>query len=351
MTTATLVAIVLAAATCAPAQGLVERHVFAMGTTLSVEVRAPLRSTALAASEAAVRAAAEVERRLSVWRADSDVSRINSAPIGVLVGVDRITVADLRWALRLAAKTGSAFDPSVGSLVSAYGLRDGGRWPDAAALAAAKAAVGGNWFSFEDAGVVRHRTEASLDCDAFGKGLALDHAAVAARAAGATGVLLDFGGQVAVVGDLGRELWLPIVHPVARERIVAEVLLAPGWSAATSGNGERAESADGRRVLRLLDPRSGLPAADFGSATAIANGAALADAASTACFVLGPRDPALLQVCGNLGAEAVLVEFTGIGTDHCAAVRVRATAGLAGRVRAIAGVVEFFATNPGSSKP
>jgi thiamine biosynthesis lipoprotein len=147
-------------------------------------------------------------------------------------------------------------------------------------------------------------------------------------------VLLDFGGQVALDGELGRELWLPIAHPLDRERIVAEVLLAPGWSASTSGNGERRELADGRRVPHLLDPRSGLPAADFGAVTVLARGAALADAASTACFVLGPQETALPRACADLGVEAVVVELPGATTDRGAAVRIRATRGLEGRIRA-----------------
>ncbi|HEX6812823.1 MAG TPA: FAD:protein FMN transferase [Planctomycetota bacterium] len=332
----------------APRQALVERQVFAMGTTLSVEVHAPTHAVALAASEAALRAAADVERRLSVWTADSDVARINAARTGEVVQVDAATVADLRWAFALAAKTQFAFDPTVGPLVEAYGLRDGGRWPDARALDEARKAVGAGGFRFGDAAVERRSTNAALDCDAFGKGLALDRAAAAAHAAGAFAVLLDFGGQIALDGELGRELWVPIAHPLARERIVAEVLLAPGCSLSTSGNGERRESADGRRVPHLLDPRTGLPAADFGAVTVLARGAALADAASTACFVLGPQEPALPQACADLGVEAVVVELPG-APDRGAAVRVRATRGLQGRVRAPG--LELFRPPSCRSKP
>ncbi|HEU4418494.1 MAG TPA: FAD:protein FMN transferase [Planctomycetota bacterium] len=315
----------------APCQAAVERHVFAMGTTLSVEVHAPTRELALAASEKALRAAAEVERRLSVWRTDSDIARINAAGAGEAVRVDPATIEDLRWAFALATRTGFAFDPTVGPLVEAYGLREGGRWPGEGVLRAAQKATGVAGFRFGAASIERCREHAALDCDAFGKGLALDRATAAARTAGATAVRLDFGGQIALDG--GDELWVPIAHPLDRERIVAEVLLAPGWSASTSGNGQRREIADGRRVPHLLDPRSGQPAPDFGAVTVLARGAALADAASTACFVLGPT--ALPRACADLGVEAVVVEL------HDATVRLRATRGLLGRVRAAGGSVSF----------
>lgn len=330
-------ALVIAGTT--PAQASIERHVFAMGTTLSVEVHAGTRTAALLASEQALRAAEDVERRLSVWRSDSDIARINAARVGEAVRVDTATLADVRWAFALAQRTAFAFDPTVGPLVEAYGLREGGRWPGENALRTARQATGVAWFRLGEASVERCRECAALDCDAFGKGVALDRAAAAAREAGATEVLLDFGGQIALDG--GEQRWLPIAHPLDRERIVAEVLLAPGWSASTSGNGERREVADGRRVGHLLDPRTGLPAPDFGAVTVLARGAALADAASTACFVLGPA--ALHRACADLGVEAVVVEL------HDATVQLRATAGLVGRVRAAnGGPVSFISPTSGS---
>ena len=333
-----VVALVIASLT--PAQASIERHVFAMGTKLSVEVHAGTRAAALLASEQALRAAEAVERRLSVWRADSDVAQINAARVGTAVRVDTATVEDLRWAFAFAARTALAFDPTVGPLVEAYGLREGGRWPDERVLRAAREATGVARFRLGDASVERCCERAALDCDAFGKGVALDHAAAAARAAGATEVLLDFGGQIVLDG--GTERWVPIAHPVDRERIVAEVLLAPGWSASTSGNGERRQVADGRRVPHLIDPRSALPAADFGAVTVLARGAALADAASTACFVLGPA--ALERACADLGVEAIAVEC------HDANVQLRTTTGLVRRVRAAAGgSVSFFPSS--RSKP
>ena len=336
-------AIALVIAGLLPAQASVERHVFAMGTTLAVEVHAGTRAAALLASEQALRAAEGVERRLSVWRTDSDVARINAARTGEAVRVETATLADLRWAFALAQRTAFAFDPTVGPLVEAYGLREGGRWPDESVLRAAREATGVAWFRLGDASVERCSERAALDCDAFGKGVALDRAAAAARGQGATEVLLDFGGQIALDG--GEERWVPIAHPVDRERIVAEVLLAPGWSASTSGNGERREVADGRRVPHLLDPRSGLPAADFGAVTVLARGAALADAASTACFVLGPAT--LERACADLGVEAVVVECHGAD----ASVQLRATTGLMGRVRAAASGSVSFTFASSRSRP
>lgn len=326
------------------AQQRIERTVAAMGTLLRCEVVAASRAAALAASEAALRAVDDVERRLSVWRDDSDVARVNRAAVGVAVPLAPATAADLAFAFATAARCDRCFDPAIGPLVQAYRLRDGGDWPDEPTVQAALAAAGEHAFAFGATWAVRRLERAALDCDAFGKGLALDRAGAAALVAGARGALFDFGGQVASHGDVGRELWVPVADPDDRERIVAEILLAPGSSAATSGNGERRERPAGRPLGHLLDPRTGRPAADFGSATAVAPAAALADAAGTAFFVHGPGGPDVATVAMRLGADVLFVERAGAA----GAVRLRATRGLAGRVRAGL-AIHFFP--PSSTRP
>lgn len=301
-----LAATILIALSPLPAQAAVEREVFAMGTRLVVEAEAGAREQALAASEAALRAVEAVEARLSVWREDTDVSRINAARPGVRVPVGLETAADLRWAFALAEVVDGAFDPTAGPLVAAYGLRAEPRWPDDATRRAAVAEVGCALFDVGEAAVTRLRAGAALDCDAFGKGVALDRALAAATAAGATRVWFDFGGQVMSGGSGAAATEVAIADPDDRSRVLRSVRLPPGWSAATSGNGERraaaGDGAGGRPLGHLLDPRTGLPARDFGSVTVLASSAALADAAATALFVLGPEHgPA---AAGRLGVRA-----------------------------------------------
>jgi FAD:protein FMN transferase len=60
-------------------------------------------------------------------------------------------------------------------------------------------------------------------------------------------------------------------------------------SVSTSGNSVRGLTVEGRRIGHLLDPRTGRPAPDFGSATAVAPSGLAADVLSTAFFVLGPE--------------------------------------------------------------
>ena len=296
----------------------VERRLFAMGTELVVTVSADTRPAALAASERAVAAIAAVERRLSTWRPDSELTRLNAAPVGVPVPLSAPLAADLAEVQRLWRATGGAFDPAVGSLVRAWGLREGGRRPGAAELGEARRAGDFGRLALTGRSATRLAAGLILEEGGFAKGVGLDAALEAARGPGVGRVVVDLGGQLAVVGGA---LELDLVAPRDRSRRLARVRVASG-SVATSGNGERGAIVDGARVGHILDPRTGRPARDFGSLTVWAPAATEADALATGLYVLGP-DAALEWAAAHPGIEVAVVE------DDVRGLRVRATPGLA----------------------
>ena len=265
----------------------VDRRIAAMGTLLSVSVTAGSRAGALAASEAAAREIARVENLLSTWKAGGPLDRLNHArpgePVALGPEVSRLLSEMFAW----CGRTDGAFDPTVLPLVLAYDLRGSGRLPDAALLARAREATGRGCFALDPGGgsAVRLCADAGIDEGAWGKGYALDKAAEALKAAGTRDAQLDLGGQVFVRGPARA---VAVADPRDRRRIAATLAVAEA-SVSTSGNSERGREVDGIRIGHLLDPRTGRPAADFGSATAVAPSGLVADVLSTAFFVLGPE--------------------------------------------------------------
>lgn len=266
----------------------VERHLAAMGTSLRIEVSAASRPAALAASEAAFRAVRQVEARLSTWNDESELARLNASPVGETVRVSAELREDLEFCQRWQRATDGAFDPNVGALVRAWGLRGAGRVPSSEELEAARSAGDfAHGFALESAGVVRRNARAQLEEGGFGKGVGLDAALHALRERGVSRAVLDLGGQVATLAGTQPLRW-SIAHPDDRERAVLAWEFS-GGSIATSGNSERSRNVAGQRVGHLLDPRRGSPAEDFGSVSVWAERAADADALSTALFVMGPQ--------------------------------------------------------------
>lgn len=303
-------------ATADPAR--IERLLVAMGTTLHIEVAAADRAAALAASEAAARAVQAAEERLSTWRADSELSRWLAAPVGRPFRPSPSMGRELTRVWQWAEATAGAFDPCVGALVAAYDLRGRGRWPSSAELAAIRRL--GSYRDVLVGDVLLRRRALRVEEGAFAKGAALDAAVVAARAAGAHAGRFDFGGQVAWLGGARRAVEL--ADPRARNRPVLR-LVVDGGSVATTGNGERRRSVDGRDLGHVLDPRTGRPAADFGSLTVWCQSALDADCLSTACFVLGP-DEALAFAERTAGVEVVALVVDG----ETATLSARVSSGL-----------------------
>jgi FAD:protein FMN transferase len=268
-----------------------ERRLAAMGTMLSIRVEGSDRDRALAASEAAAAEIARVEDLLSTWKRGGALDRLNNAPAGRPVDVGTEVASLLREVRAWSSRTHGAFDPTLLPLVLAWDLRGAGRVPGASTLAAAVSATGWSGFAVPAgrgglrARAVRTRVDSGIDEGAWGKGYALDRACRALAAAGVRRATLDLGGQVMVLGTAAVE----IADPRERRR-------SAGWieiedqSVSTSGDSERSRNVGGRRIGHLLDPRTGRPAADFGSATAVARTGLVADILSTAFFVLGPRE-------------------------------------------------------------
>jgi len=278
---------------------LVHRQVETMGTVLWTEVSAKSRKVGLAASEEALKAVEAARDRLSTWTHESELACFLSSDVGEEVELSPLLAAELIRARRLSILTGGAFDPSVGALSKAWGLRSGGREPSKQELERALSECGQDKWGLEGCIARRWHPQLSIDEGGFGKGAALDQALSALRDAGVCRATLNLGGQLAFLGDA--EHVVPVADPRDRGSSLLE-LRVDGGSVATSANTERAG--------HLIDPRSGLPAADFGSVTVWAADGLTADALSTGLFVLGPEEGLALAE-ETPGIEAAFIVYTG----------------------------------------
>ena len=293
----------------------------ALGTWLELEVDAPDRPMALAASEAAVRAIMAAESRLSTWTQESELSGVNRQPVGEPLAISAELAGWLERARDWSDRTDGAFDPSVGALVRLWGLRAGGleAHPNEAAIEEARAGIG-QWSTAERY-VTRLHPGVILEEGAFGKGAALESALEALRQAGATSARVDLGGQLAFLSRTAR---VQVAHPDRRDEPVLTLERASG-SFATTGNSERGIRVAGVPLAHVLDPRTGRPAADWGSLTVWAERALDADALSTALYLLGP-ERAVEWANENDGVEVVALVLEEKSVLHAHASRAFAAA-------------------------
>lgn len=265
---AALVAVQGVAAPKGPTQ---DRLVLAMGTELRLHLEGPGSGPA---SEAALAEVARIEAACSTWDPASAWSRLNAAQ-GRPVPLDGEWLDLLDRMKAWQGRTEGAFDPVLMALLRAWGVREGGRTPDPASLAAARRASGADLLILDRAAATAHlaQPEAGLEEGGFLKGYALDRMR---KTAGAPAGLLDFGGQLLA---WGRPVEASVADPRDRRRARLTLSLRDA-SLAGSGTSER-----GRHIL---DPRTGEPRPAWGSTAVVAAEALTADVLSTALYVLGP---------------------------------------------------------------
>jgi len=279
----------------------------AMGTVLEIDAFGSDRVSTEAAVTASFQAVDEVERRLSNWRADSELSLVNASSRPFSLSAR--TWHSLSLALSLARETDGAFDPTVGAITEALGLT--GREPDP--RRARPEAVGWRKARLD----ARTRTlffataGGSIDSGGFGKGEALDYALLELRRHRVGVARLNFGGQISLVGT---------ATAVARREELSEVSVAlPRSDSArelcrfSPGDGSVSSSGVSERPGHIVDPSTGLAAPFAGSVTVIADTGTRADALSTALFVLGPK--AGISFADRRGIAALFVVPHGQGWD------------------------------------
>jgi thiamine biosynthesis lipoprotein len=265
----------------------------AMATTF--EVLLPFGGArAHEAAEAALDEIDRLEAQLSVFRDDSEVSRLNrqaaAGPVPLEPGLFNL----LQQAARLSRETEGAFDITTGALTRVWGFfRRQGRVPQKAELAEALAKVGMSRLVLDPERQTARSLRPGLEINlgSIGKGYALDCAARQLVQEWQQSSALLHGGHSSIYA-LGSEPgsrrgWtVGIRHPWQPERRLAVVRLrdrALGTSAATFQHLEY----NGRKLGHILDPRSGWPAEGLASVSVLAPTAAEADALATAFFILG----------------------------------------------------------------
>ncbi len=256
-----------------------------------------------------------IEAWLSIYRDNSDLSDLNRHAASGTQRVRGDLFELLQMATRIHQRTDGAFDMATGSLTKLWrNCRQQQRIPSQSEIDAALFAAGLEHVELlpECTSVAFKRAGIVLDPGAIGKGYALDEAvALLRRTEKAPQSFLLHGGHSSLkaIGEHnGHPGWpIGIGNPLFTEKRLGTLLLS-NQAMATSGSNIQFFRHEGRRYGHILDPRSGWPVDGMLSVTVLAPSAALADALSTAFFVLGVEKAR--QCCENWpGIGVILIPF------------------------------------------
>ena len=207
-------------------------------------------------------------------------------------GFSEETAALLQSAMTYSAATGGLFDVTVAPLVSLWGITtDSPRVPSQSEIDALLPLVGSGHIHM-DGNAVTLDSGCAVDLGGIAKGYASDRVAQVLRQYAVTGAAVSLGGNVYVCGQKSDgSAWSVAVQDPKDTGAYAMTLELTDVFAVTSGGYQRYfTDSDGTVYQHILDPRTGRPAqTDLLSVTVIGQNGTMADAYSTALYVMGEQ--------------------------------------------------------------
>ena len=273
-----------------------------MGSPYTVKVvEASLTEAQTEALKAEVEARLkEVNRQMSHYQPDSELSRFNRAPANTPFKVSPEFARVVRFSLELYRCSQGALDPTLAPVINLWGFgekTENRSVPPEAELRAAMKTTGAQHLSVTaNDELVKDIPGLTINLSATAKGFGVDEMVRVLRGHGLTNIYAAIAGEVRVLGHnpRGTKWQVGITAPLAHWREndpMATVVSLSNQAISTSGDYQKYfTDAQDRRLCHIIDPRTGWPVQhNVGGVSVVAPDSMTADGLSTTLFVLGPE--------------------------------------------------------------
>lgn len=278
-----------------------------MGTRIVVELWAEDAAAGNKAIDAVIEEMERIDRDMSTYKSDSEVSRVNQQAANGPVHISDELFDLLTTALEYSRITDGAFDITYASVGFMYDFRAHHK-PSEEQIKSALPAVNYRHVILDANNHTVRFTQAGvrIDLGGIGKGHAVDRGIAILQARGISHALVTAGGDSRIIGDRFGKPWIiGIRHPDDKSKVIAKIPLAD-TAISTSGDYERYFDENGKRYHHIIDPRTGHSASKVRSATILAPTATRTDGLSKTAFVLGAE--AAMKIYNRLpDVDAILV--------------------------------------------
>ncbi len=258
-----------------PAPTAVHQQRYCMGTMFEIVAYHASVSEANRAVGLALDEIARLDRVMSDFSPDSDLSRLNREARHGFVTVDPSLYDVVERALAVSRLSNGTFDVTIAPLTKIWKTAHAdGRAPSPAEIGAARQCVGYDRIDLAPPNRIRFRSDClQIELGGIGKGYAVERAVAVLESAGIRDAVVNGGSSsIAAVGAPPDADGWPV-------RLPAREILLRGNSISTS-------QQDGG----IIDPRTAVPAASKTTITVTAPNATLADALSTALVMMTKAD-------------------------------------------------------------
>lgn len=272
---------------------------------------------------------------LSTYIPDSEISRFNQDAL--LKYESPYFYPVLEKSKEVYQKTGGAFDPTVGPLVSAWGFGPQGRQtPSASLVDSLRRLVSYDSIFFDSVAVCKLKKGVQLDFSAIAKGYGVDVVADYIRSRGIEHLFVEIGGEVVAQGLNDRGMAWQVGVNVPSEDLEEQsrpqaIVSLKDRALATSGNYRNFYEREGVKYSHTISPVTGQPVRhSLLSASVFAPDCMTADAYATAFMVMG-MEKARQLLERDKGLQAFFIY-----SDADGKLQTWATPGIADQIKNVA---------------
>ena len=266
-----------------------------MGTYYNIKIRSSRDKVVI--DSAVKQELTAINNQMSVFKSDSEISKINQAPINEWIELSPEMSEVLQTSDKIYRRSHGSFDPSVGALVELWGF--GGSHnqtvPDEQAIKEALEVTGFDKirFSKDYKRIKKLKPGVYLNLSAIAKGYGVDRIAELLLSQGLQDFVVEIGGEVRAHGNRSEDSngWrIGILKPDTRQDgnkfpLVAKLNNA---AVATSGDYENYFLVGNKKYSHTISPSTGYPISNnINSVTVFAKKCINADAYATAIMSMG----------------------------------------------------------------
>lgn len=282
-----------------------------MGTEVSVYLWSDDPEAGLTALEAVFQEADRIDRLMSTYKDDSEISRINREAADGPVRPGEELFQLIERSLEISVLTQGAFDITYESVGQHFDFRTRHR-PDDATVKAELENISYRFVQLDAASrtVTFQKQGVRINLGGIAKGYVVERGIDILRTKGVRNAMVTAGGDTRLLGDRRGRPWMVGIRDPRQEGKVAITLPLQNEAVSTSGDYERYFDEDGVRYHHIIQPSTGLSATGVHSATVFGPDAVTADALSTSVFVMGV-DQGLRMIAALPDYESIVIDAEG----------------------------------------
>ena len=281
---------------------IIQQQLFTFGTLVDISIISDNRKQAEETIQLISRKFETLHKQWHPWL-DGDLGRANKAFIKPqFFSTSKAIIQLIKDSQQLSIQSNGLFNPAIGQLIKLWQfdkIEDEHYQFTLPSAEKIKQILKQNPtmsdIIVQQSQIKSNNSAVALDFGAYAKGVAIDNMIEILRQHHINNALINAGGDIKVLGSKNGQPWrIGIKNPTYKQdpqakNIIAAIELKDNESLFTSGNYERFFEFQGKHYHHIIDPRTGYPAIGTQSLTVLTNNAALADVASTALFIAGPK--------------------------------------------------------------